>query len=122
MSEIEWQPQKNSSVPLHQQISDYLKKKIVNGEWTTGTKIPPQRKLAELFHVNRSTIVFALEELAADGLIESKIGSGTKVINNTWGLLSSPPPPDWIHYVKSGTHKPNMTIIQKLIKQKRTLI
>ena len=116
MSDIEWQPQKNSSIPLHQQISDYLKKKIMNGEWTTGTKLPPQRELATLFHVNRSTIVYALEDLAADGLIESKIGSGTRVMNNTWGLLSSTPPPDWIHYVKSGTHKPNMTIIQKINK------
>ena len=116
MSEIEWQPQKNSSVPLHQQISSYLKKKIINGEWIIGTKIPSQRNLAEQFHVNRSTIVFALEDLAADGLIESKVGSGTRVINNTWSLLSSTPPPDWVNYVKSGTHKPNMTIIQNINK------
>jgi DNA-binding GntR family transcriptional regulator len=46
----------------------------------------PQRNSAKLFQVNRSTIVIALEELAADGLIESKVGSGTKVINNTWSL------------------------------------
>ncbi|MER1998448.1 MAG: PLP-dependent aminotransferase family protein [Lysinibacillus sp.] len=116
MSEIEWKPQRNASVPLHKQISNYLKKKILNGEWTIGTKIPSQRQLAEQFHVNRSTIVFALEELAADGLIESKVGNGTQVINNTWGLLSSTPPPDWINYVKSGTHKPNMSIIQKINK------
>lgn len=114
MPEIDWKPQKNSSVPLHQQISNFLKNKIVNGEWTIGTKIPPQRHLAEIFHVNRSTIVYALEELAADGLIESRVGSGTRVINNTWSLLASTPPPDWINYVKSGMHQPNMTIIQKI--------
>jgi GntR family transcriptional regulator of abcA and norABC len=116
MSELEWKPQKNSSVPLHQQISDFMKKKIMNGEWTIGTKIPPQRNLAKLFRVNRSTIVIALEELAADGLIESKVGSGTRVINNTWSLLASTPPPDWISYVKSGIHKPNITIIQEINK------
>jgi GntR family transcriptional regulator, regulator for abcA and norABC len=116
MSELEWKPQKNSSVPLHQQIADFMKKKIMNGEWTIGTKIPPQRNLAKLFQVNRSTIVIALEELAADGLIESKVGSGTKVINNTWSLLASTPPPDWISYVKSGIHKPNITIIQEINK------
>ena len=116
MPEIEWKPQKTSSVPLHQQISDYMRKKIINGEWTIGTKIPPQRYLANLFQVNRSTIVIALDELAADGLIESKVGSGTRVINNTWSLLASTPPPDWISYVKSGIHKPNITIIQKINK------
>ncbi|MGM0900288.1 MAG: PLP-dependent aminotransferase family protein [Bacillota bacterium] len=116
MPEIEWKPQKTSSIPLHQQISEYMKKKIMNGEWTIGTKIPPQRNLAELFQVNRSTIVIALEELAADGLIESKVGSGTRVINNSWSLLASTPPPDWISYVKSGIHKPNITIIQEINK------
>ena len=114
MPEIDWKPQKNSSVPLHQQISNYLKNKIINGEWIIGTKIPPQRNLANLFEVNRSTIVFALEELVADGLVESKVGSGTTVINNTWSLLASTPPPDWSHYVRSGTHKPNISIIQKI--------
>lgn len=116
MSEFEWKPQKNLSVPLHQQIYDFLKKKIINSEWTIGTKIPPQRELAKRFQVNRSTIVIALEELAADGLIEAKVGSGTKVINNTWSLLASTPPPDWISYVKSGIHKPNINIIQEINK------
>ncbi len=116
MSALAWKPQKNSSVPLHQQISDFMKNKIMNGEWTIGTKIPSQRDLAKLFQVNRSTIVTALEELVADGLIESKVGNGTRVINNTWSLLASTPPPDWISYVKSGIHKPNITIIQKINK------
>ncbi|MFC4402396.1 PLP-dependent aminotransferase family protein [Gracilibacillus xinjiangensis] len=116
MSELEWEPQKNSPVPLHQQIYDFMKKKIINGEWTIGTKIPPQRNLAKRFQVNRSTIVTALDELAADGLIESKVGSGTTVINNTWSLLASTPPPDWISYVKSGIHKPNTSIIQEINK------
>ncbi|RBP94748.1 GntR family transcriptional regulator of abcA and norABC [Cytobacillus firmus] len=116
MTEIEWKPQKTSSIPLHQQISDFMKKKIMNGEWTIGTKIPPQRNLAKRFQVNRSTIVIALEELTADGLIESKVGSGTRVINNTWSLLASTTPPDWISYVKSGIHKPNITIIQEINK------
>lgn len=116
MPEIKWKPQKTSPVPLHQQISDYVKRKILNGEWTVGTKIPPQRNLAKLFEVNRSTIVTALDELAADGLIESKVGSGTRVINNTWNLLASTPPPDWISYVTSGIHKPNITMIQEINK------
>lgn len=116
MPEIKWKPQKNSTIPLHQQISDYVKRKILNGEWTVGTKIPPQRRLAELFEVNRSTIVTALDELVADGLIESKVGSGTKVINNTWNLLASVSPPDWISYVTSGIHKPNITLIQEINK------
>ncbi|MFP3360756.1 GntR family transcriptional regulator, partial [Planococcus sp. SIMBA_143] len=66
MSEINWIPNKNSSVPLHQQISNYIKLKIMNGEWTIGTKILPQRILAEIFNVNRSTVINALDELIAE--------------------------------------------------------
>lgn len=47
MSELDWKPEKNSIVPLHQQIYDFMKNKIMNGEWTIGTKIPPQRNLAK---------------------------------------------------------------------------
>ncbi|MCM2981158.1 PLP-dependent aminotransferase family protein [Niallia circulans] len=116
MAEMEWKPQKDSTVSLHQQITTYLKKKIIHGEWTIGMKLPSQRSLAKQFEVNRSTIVTALEELAADGLIETKVGSGTKVINNTWSLLASTPPPDWTSYVKSSIHRPNISIIQKINK------
>jgi GntR family transcriptional regulator of abcA and norABC len=69
MSSIDRKPNKRS--PKYQQIVDYIKAKIANGEWPIGSKIPSQRKLAEVFEVNRSTVITALEELMADGLIES---------------------------------------------------
>ncbi|TCJ03837.1 PLP-dependent aminotransferase family protein [Cytobacillus praedii] len=110
----EWKLNRSSSISLHQQIYEYLKRKIINGEWSVGTRIPPQRELAQKFQVNRSTIVNALGELSADGLIEAKVGKGTLVVNNTWSLLAATPPPDWISYVKSGAYHPNMQIIQDI--------
>jgi GntR family transcriptional regulator of abcA and norABC len=94
MQHLEWKPNRSSSVALYKQIEKYIKDKIINGEWTVGTKIPSQRVLAETFVVNRSTVVTALDELTALGLIEGKTGGGTKVINNTWNLLVSNYPPD----------------------------
>jgi GntR family transcriptional regulator, regulator for abcA and norABC len=114
--ENEWLLNKSSSIPLHQQIYEYMKNKIMNGEWPVGTKLPTQRGLAEKLHVNRSTIVYALGELTADGLIEAKVGKGTVVINNTWSLLASSPPPDWTSYVKAGSYQPNIQMIQKINK------
>ncbi|MBD8069369.1 PLP-dependent aminotransferase family protein [Bacillus sp. PS06] len=114
MNEIEWKPTKDANIALHQQIYDFLKSKIMAGEWTVGTRIPTQRSLAQQFEVNRSTIVFALDGLIADGLVETKVGSGTRVINNTWSLLTSTPPPDWKSYVSSGIHKPNISMIQEI--------
>lgn len=114
MFTTDWKPNKSSSVPLHRQITDFIKEKITNGEWTIGYKLPPQRTLAKELGVNRSTVVTAYDELIAEGLIEGKSGSGTRVVNNTWNLLVTMPPPDWTSYVKVGTHKPNLPTIQEI--------
>ena len=103
-----------SQLPKYQQIIDYIRGKISTGEWPIGSKIPSQRVLAEQFGVNRSTVITALEELTADGLIEGIMGMGTVVVNNTWTLLAATPPPDWNEYVKSGLHKPSLTAVKKI--------
>ncbi|MDR4947233.1 MocR-like pyridoxine biosynthesis transcription factor PdxR [Neobacillus cucumis] len=114
MFKTDWKPNKSSQVPLHKQIADWIKEKISNGEWTIGYKLPPQRTIAKVFEVNRSTVVTAYDELIAEGLIEGKRGSGTRVVNNTWNLLATTPPPDWNSYVKVGTHKPNLPTIKEI--------
>ncbi|TCO77462.1 winged helix-turn-helix domain-containing protein [Marinisporobacter balticus] len=95
MLTINWKPDKESSIPLYKQIIDYSKDRMRNGEWTIGSKLPTQRELAKIFEVNRSTIVEALDELKAEGLIEGKSGKGTSIVNNTWSLLASISPPNW---------------------------
>lgn len=114
MKQLDWKPNRFSSVPLHKQIKEFIKNKILHGEWTVGTKLPSQRILANAFEVNRSTVVNALEELAALGLIEGKTGGGTKVINTTWSMLAAAAPTDWNSYVQAGIHPPNMTTIQEI--------
>jgi GntR family transcriptional regulator of abcA and norABC len=112
MGKIYLNPNKQS--PKYQQIVDYIKDKIANGEWPIGSKIPSQRKLAKVFEVNRSTVITALEELMAEGLIEGEMGKGTIVINNTWTLLATNPPPDWNEHVKSGLYKPSKATVQEI--------
>ncbi|SME47152.1 HTH-type transcriptional regulator GmuR [Bacillus cereus] len=63
----------SKKTPKYRQIVDYMKEKIENGEWPIGSKTPSQRQLAKLFQVNRSTVITALDELMADGLIQGKI-------------------------------------------------
>ncbi|MGR6004201.1 efflux pump transcription regulator NorG [Bacillus cereus] len=104
----------DKKVPKYRQIIDYMKEKIENGEWPIGSKIPSQRQLAKLFHVNRSTVINALDELMADGLIQGQIGAGTIVMNNTWSLLATNPPPDWSEYVKAGIHKPSNLMVREI--------
>lgn len=114
MLAIEWMPNPKDSLPLYQQIKAYMKNKIATGEWPINSKLPPQRTLARLFQVNRSTLTIALDDLIADGLLGSKIGSGTWVANNTWSLLASTPPVNWTSYLDQGLHLPNLHTIQKI--------
>ncbi|RJX38534.1 PLP-dependent aminotransferase family protein [Paenibacillus pinisoli] len=112
----EWLLDRSSDTPLYQQIHDRIVGKIRSGAWPVGTKIPTQRELAERFGVNRSTIVYALDELSADGLIQSKVGQGTVVANNTWNVIASARTPDWGRYVAAGAHRPNQQLIQLINK------
>lgn len=111
---IDWKPDKASDVPIYAQIVAYIREKIATGDWPVKSRLPTQRALAEAFGVNRSTVVTALDELKAEGLIEAVVGSGTVVSNNTWSLLASAPPPDWLSYVQAGDHPPNQPTIQAI--------
>lgn len=111
-----WTPDKASDVAVYKQIVDYIKTKIANGQWTVGTKLPSQRQLAQTYGVNRSTIVEALDILKSEGLIDGYGRRGTVVINNSWSLMASNPPPNWNHYIESGMHWSNQSTIQAINK------
>lgn len=112
--DIAWKPDRRKDQPLTLQITLFIKEKIASGEWPVGKLLPAQRKLAETFQVNRSTVVAALDDLVAEGLLETKAGSGTRIANNTWNILSSEAPPDWESYLESGLHLPNRSMIRQI--------
>ncbi|QIB69841.1 PLP-dependent aminotransferase family protein [Aminipila butyrica] len=112
---IDWKPDKSLKMPLYKQISQYISNKVSCGDWLVGSKLPPQRKLSELFQVNRSTVVTAMEELMSYGMLESEYGGGTRVASNTWSLFMSTPP-DWNNYIHSSPFRSNMPTIQIINK------
>ncbi|MFL0555708.1 PLP-dependent aminotransferase family protein [Paenibacillus barengoltzii] len=114
MNPSTWRPSRNSPIPLHRQIIEHLRDRIASGEWPVGTRIPSQRELAARFGVNRSTVVAALDELIAAGLLQGDRGGGTRVVNHTWGVLTASPPPDWNEYVSSGVQYPNLPAVQEI--------
>jgi DNA-binding transcriptional MocR family regulator len=70
---------RESIVPIYQQIYEELREAILTGTLPELTRLPPERTLAEKLNVNRSTVVHAYRELVADGLIEQRVGSGSRV-------------------------------------------
>lgn len=111
-----WTPDKASDVAVYKQIVDYIKSKIASGQWPVGTKLPSQRQMAHNYEVNRSTLVEALDILKSEGLIDGEGRRGTRVINNSWSLMASNPPPNWNHYIESGMHWSNQSTIQAINK------
>ncbi len=110
---INWQPNKQVSTPIYQQITNYFQEQIAKGNWAVGAKLPAQRKLAEQFGVNRSTLITALDELMAVGLITSNPGSGMVISGNHWSSLLAEHV-NWSQYVKAGQFKPNSHALQKI--------
>jgi len=70
---------RTSPMPLYRQIVRQVKEMIVAGGLPTGFRLPPERRLAKALGVNRSTVVNAYAELAADGLVAAHVGRGTTV-------------------------------------------
>jgi 2-aminoadipate transaminase len=78
---------RNSPIPLYQQLRDQIKERILSGSLPAGSRLPPERTLANTLGVNRTTVVSAYKELTAEGLVEGRVGHGTVVLPPP-----SPPP------------------------------
>ncbi|MFG2023509.1 winged helix-turn-helix domain-containing protein [Streptomyces sp. NPDC048825] len=63
-----------------ERVLDALRTRLTDGTYEVGNRLPPQRELAEHFSVSRDTVQRVLKALAGEGWIESRQGSGTRVI------------------------------------------
>ncbi len=66
---------------LSEDISRILQKQIMSGEIAAGTKLPPERELADSFRVNRTTMREALRRLEGMELLEIRHGDGVYAKN-----------------------------------------
>lgn len=78
---------RRDTIPLYQQIENYLRQSILTGGLAPETRLPASRRLARDLGVNRITVEAAYAALESEGLIFSRVGSGTYV------LPSNPLPP-----------------------------
>lgn len=71
-----------STLPKYRQISRALSAFLQASQMPAGTKLPNDRELAKRFNTAVMTMAKALNYLAAKGMIERKVGSGTFVCNS----------------------------------------
>lgn len=66
-------------VPMYQKVAWTLHKKIINGDYGVGTRLPTEKELCGQFEVSRHTVREALRLLRQEGLISSNKKAGTIV-------------------------------------------
>ena len=77
---MSWKPTvQHSKKPLYLTLAEQLEQDIQNGILRPGTKLPPQRELADFLDINVSTVSRAFKICANKGLLSSAVGSGTFV-------------------------------------------
>src|SRR5258707_1186793 len=67
---------RGSPVPLSRQLAMALRGAIAEGGFAAGARLPSTRGLAAELGLARSTVVGVFEQLAAEGYIASRPGSG----------------------------------------------
>jgi DNA-binding transcriptional MocR family regulator len=65
--------------PLYGHLVSLLEAAIARGELPSGTRVPPERTLAQQLRISRTTVVSAYRELESRGLLRGYVGRGTFV-------------------------------------------
>ena len=66
--------------PMYRRIAEDLRQKIESGMVAPGTQLPPELELREQYEASRNTIRDAVKWLTARGLVETRPGRGTFVV------------------------------------------
>lgn len=64
---------------LGHRVHEFLRRTILTGVAGPGTTLPSTRALAKRWKLSRNTVMTAYEELALEGLVSARAGSGTVV-------------------------------------------
>jgi len=112
--------------PLHARLSSALREAIRGGRLPPGSALPPSRALAEDLGCSRWAVTEAYAQLAAEGYVDARVGSGTRVrplapvAGAHAGPSGSPPatraahrpppetPPDWVPRIDLAPGMPDL--------------
>lgn len=120
---LTWKPVVDKTVKsLYHDLADQLELDIISGMLLPGTKLPPQRELADYLDINVSTVTKAFRLCEQKGLLSAKVGSGTFVsfdaLSNAYLLSDSKP----AGVVEMGATIPEPASYDVLMAQLRTMV
>lgn len=68
--------ERSGSEPLYIQLYEYYKRRIINGDIKSGTRLPSIRKCAAELELSKTTVETAYFQLAAEGYVTPRANSG----------------------------------------------
>jgi GntR family transcriptional regulator/MocR family aminotransferase len=77
---------------LYVRVYQRIRALIMQGAWSPGMRLPSSRRLAEDLGISRNTASLALDQLLADGWIETRSRAGT-FVSDELPILARPPQP-----------------------------
>jgi len=120
---MSWKPSLDKKEkPIYQAIAKQLEQDIINGSLLPGTKLPPQRELADYLDVNLSTISKAFKVCELKGFLSASVGSGTFVsydaLSNAYLLEDMTPK----HLIEMGATLPDNVSYEPLLLQLKSML
>ena len=106
-------------VPNYQRIADVLMARIGSGEFPPGSRLPTEPQLKAEYDVSSTTVRNAVKALAAAGIVETRHGAGTFVIERKLLTINATTTEDldrrrgivaqdsWSTDVKEAGHEPD---------------
>ena len=87
-----WKPKfEKTGAPIYLELARLLECDIESGALRPGTKLPPQRELADFLDINLSTVSRAFKICSDKGLLTGSVGSGTYVSYSSLTRLTDQP-------------------------------
>ncbi|MFJ7971678.1 PLP-dependent aminotransferase family protein [Psychrobacillus sp. NPDC096389] len=120
---MSWKPSiDRTKKPIYQVLANQLEQDILNGVLLPGTKLPPQRELADYLDLNLSTISKAFKECVLKGLLSTSVGSGTFVsydaLSNAYLLEEAKPK----NLIEMGATLPDNASYEPLVLQLKSML
>jgi GntR family transcriptional regulator/MocR family aminotransferase len=79
-----------NGTPMYQQLSDWFRRAIIDGQLRPGQRVPSTRNLAGELKISRIPVLGAYEQLLAEGYLETFVGAGTCVARSIPQEASKP--------------------------------
>lgn len=119
---MSWKPSiDKTKKPIYKTLALQLEQDILNGVLLPGTKLPPQRELADYLDLNLSTISKAIKVCELKGLLSASVGSGTFVsydaLSNAYLLEDTKP-----KLIEMGATLPDNASYEPLLLQLKSML